>query len=206
MNILIIGCGMVGSRLAAELDHCGYDVSVVDNDETSFDKLPSDFSGFTTTGVAIDTEVLRKAGIDSCDAFCAVTGNDNMNIMSAEIASRSFGIQRVFARIREVSKGEIFESLGIHTVCTTSLVVNAAREALETEPSELSKLRLEDHSVSFVTMDLPEQLIGGAPEDIIYEPGEVLFAVIRDGKMNFFCRMNNIVFREGDKLVFVKEV
>lgn len=205
MNIVIIGCGMVGSELAAELDRSGHDISVIDREESSFEALPADFSGFTTIGVPIDTEVLRRAGIESCDAFCAVTGDDNMNIMAAEVASKIFGVKRVFARIRDISKGEIFESLGIHTVCPTTLVVNAARQALEEEPTAVSKIRLEDHTVKFVATDVPDELIGGAPEDIIYEPGEILFAVVRKGRLIFFTRRNNIIFEENDRLIFVKE-
>lgn len=205
MNILIIGCGMVGAELAAELDKDGHDVSVVDKDESHFESLPSDFSGFTTIGVPIDMEVLRRAGIDSCDALCAVTDSDNVNIMVAELASKIFGVEKVFARIREISKGEIFETLSIHTVCPTRLVVNAAKEALEEAPADTSAISLDGQLVSFSTHELPEHLIGGAPEDIIYEPGEVLFAVVRDGDMIFFARQNNIEFKEGDRLIFAKK-
>jgi len=62
MNILIIGCGRVGSELAELLDKRGHDVSVIDRRPENFDRLPGDFSGFTTTGVPIDQNVLRKAG------------------------------------------------------------------------------------------------------------------------------------------------
>lgn len=51
MNILIIGCGRVGSELAELLDKRGHDISVIDRDPENFDRLPGDFSGFTTTGV-----------------------------------------------------------------------------------------------------------------------------------------------------------
>ena len=46
MNIIIIGCGKVGSELAGVLDKRGNDVSVVDRDGRNFDRLPGDFSGF----------------------------------------------------------------------------------------------------------------------------------------------------------------
>lgn len=205
MNILIIGCGMVGSELAAQLDRSGHDISVVDKDENSFEALPADFGGFTTAGMSIDTDVLRTAGIENCDALCAVTGDDNINIMVTELASKVYGIKRVFARIRDVSKSEIYESLGISTVCPTRLVVNAARDMLDEDIAQLSSMRLCDHTVGFTVTEVPEELVGGAPEDIIYDPGEVLFAVVRGGKMSFFVRQDKVVFERGDKLVFVKE-
>ncbi len=205
MNILIIGCGMVGCELAATLDERGHDVSIVDRIDSNFDRLPDKFSGFTTTGVPIDIEVLKRAGIETCDAFCAVTDNDNMNIMAAELADKVFGIEKVFARIRDTGKAEIFESLGIHTVCATSLIVNAACEALEEYSQKTSHLTFENHSVSFSTMDVPEEFIGNMPMDIQYEEDEVLFAVLRDSEMIMCHNESRIEFAKGDKLVFAKK-
>ena len=45
MNILIVGCGKVGSMLASELDRMGHDVAVLDREEAHFTLLDSDFSG-----------------------------------------------------------------------------------------------------------------------------------------------------------------
>ena len=86
MNILIIGCGMVGSTLANTLDARGHDVSVIDKNSEKFDSLSSEFGGFTTTGVPIDTDVLKRAGISTCDALFAVTAEDDMNIMVSQLA------------------------------------------------------------------------------------------------------------------------
>lgn len=205
MNILIIGCGMVGSELAATLDMRGHDVSIIDRDESSFDLLPENFSGFTTTGMPIEQEILKRAGIESCDALCAVTDNDNMNIMAAEIANKVFGVNKVFARIRDISKAKIFEKIGIRTVCATSLIVSAACAALEEDTQKTSRLTFENHSVSFTTMDVPEEFIGNTPEDIQYEPNEVLFAVLRGSEMLMYNSDTTIEFAEGDKLVFAKK-
>lgn len=204
MNILIIGCGRVGSKLAATLDMHGHDVSVIDRDESSFERLPDDFSGFTTAGVPIDQEVLKRAGIESCDAFCAVTEEDNVNIMSAELAKKAFGIEKVFARIRDISKAEIFESLGIRTFCATGLIVNAARAALEEDTQTNVQLTFENHNINFTTMDVPDEYINNTSDDIIYEPDESLFAVIRGSEMLMYSGAA-IEFTEGDKLIFAKK-
>ena len=205
MNIIIIGCGMVGSELAAELDMHGHDVSIIDEDGVGFEMLPESFSGFTTTGVPIDQDVLKRAGIGSADALCAVTDNDNMNIMVTELASKIFGVPKVFARIRDVSKGEIYEAMGIHIVCPTRLVVNAACAAIEEDTQSTTGISFENHSVSFTTMDVPESLIGEMPEDITYETGEILFAVLRGSEMIFCQADEKLEFTEGDKLIFAKK-
>ena len=81
MNIIVVGCGRVGSQLASYLDEVGHDVVVVDRDAENFEALSNRFHGFTVEGVPIDQDVLRRAGIENCDAVAAVSHNDNMNIM-----------------------------------------------------------------------------------------------------------------------------
>lgn len=204
MNILIIGCGRVGAELASALDRRGHDISIIDRDENSFDMLPDDFSGFTTLGVPIDRDVLKRAGIESCDALCAVTGSDNMNIMAAQVASEIFGVKKVFARIRDISKGRICEQMGIHIVCPTSLVVSAACAAIEEGKQVTSSMSFDNHSVDFVTMDIPKQFIGKTAHDIEYEPGEVLFGIIRGSEM-IMNGVGSVVFAEDDRLIFAKK-
>lgn len=51
MNILVIGCGKVGSQLASMLSEEGHDVSVIDRDAKNFEMLDDNFSGMTTVGV-----------------------------------------------------------------------------------------------------------------------------------------------------------
>lgn len=89
MNILIIGCGKVGSRLADILCQIGHDVSIIALKRESFDLLSDDFSGFTIQGVPIDLDILRQAGIEGCDAIAAVTEDDNTNIMVCQIGQRN---------------------------------------------------------------------------------------------------------------------
>ena len=90
MNILIVGCGKVGSMLASELDRMGHDVAVLDREEAHFTLLDSDFSGYTISGVPIDQDVLKRAGIEGCDAILAMTEDDNVNIMVCQMAKDIF--------------------------------------------------------------------------------------------------------------------
>lgn len=205
MNILIVGCGMVGAELATTLDTHGHDVSVVDVKENNFDKLPADFSGFTTPGVPIDSDVLKRAGIEACDMLCAVTDNDNMNIMVCEVATEIYGVGKAFARVRDISKAKICESMGIHIMCPTSLVVGAACALIEEDTQQTSALSFENHNVVFTSMDVPGEFIGITPREIEYEPDEVLFAVIRGSEMIMYNANQSIVFSADDKLIFAKK-
>jgi trk system potassium uptake protein TrkA len=70
------------------------------------------------TGVGFDRDVLIQAGIESADAFAAVSSGDNSNIISARLARETFGVQRVVARIYDQRRAEVYERLGIPTVAT----------------------------------------------------------------------------------------
>lgn len=136
MNILVIGCGMIGSSLAEELDRQGHDVSVIDQNAEKLEMLSADFSGFTTIGIPIDLDVLKRAGITTCDVLYAVTDKDDINIMVSQVARQTFKVGKIFARVADIRKGEVFEKLGINVLCPTKLTVNAACEAISENASD----------------------------------------------------------------------
>ncbi len=206
MNVLIVGCGSVGSQLARELDKKGHDVSVIDINQEKLDALPSDFGGFTTTGVPIDREVLKRAGIETCDALCAVTDNDNINIMTSELAREMYNVPRVFARVTDIGKSELFERLGIRTICPTRLTVNAVSAALEESGHVTAEISFENHTVTIYELEVPEELIDQTPGDIVYERGEILFGIIKRSTGLILYSGQNITFEKGDKLIFAKKI
>ena len=108
MNLLVAGCGMVGAKLALRMCRMGHDVSVVDREEESFEKLGAAFTGLTFVGNIIDLDVLRRAGIEGCDAVAAVTNSDNVNVMISQIARDIFSIPRVLTRVYDPDRERIF--------------------------------------------------------------------------------------------------
>lgn len=203
MNVLVIGCGMAGAALANTLDARGHDVSVIDKNSESFDALSPEFGGFTTTGVPIDTDILKRAGIGTCDALFAVTDEDDMNIMVSQLAKAQFNVPKIFARIIDIGKGEVFEDLGVSVICPTKLTVTAACAAID-EPDAGVEVNFENYTVHFSTIDLPEEYIGGSPNDIGYEDGETLFGVIRKNGGFIMYHSQELSFESGDRLVFAK--
>lgn len=205
MNVLIIGCGNVGSALAETLDEKSHDVSVIDKNGSNFDLLSSKFGGFTTTGIPIDQDVLKRAGIQTCDALFAVTDEDDMNIMVSELARQTFKVPKIFARITDIEKGKVFEQLGINVICPTKLTVSAACAALEDDDGIIDEVNFENFTVHFSTIDVPEDFVGAMPDDIQYEDEETLFGVIRAGAGLILYRGQPLNFVEGDKLIFAKK-
>lgn len=121
-NIIVVGCGRVGSRLALMLSNYENNVCVIDRDPRAFASLGRDFNGATFAGVGHDEDVLMKAGIDECDFLAAVTQSDNVNLMVVEIARRLYDVPHAVARLYNTGHERAYLQLGIDYVCGTALV------------------------------------------------------------------------------------
>lgn len=200
MNILVVGCGKVGSRLAQMLSDEGHDVSIVDNDEESFDRLEADFGGYKTVGVPIDQDVLRSAGIENCDAVVAVSPDDNVNIMVSEVARKSFNIKTVIARIYDIERGDVFSHFGLYTVCPTNLTVSSIISALN-EENVTQKINIGPRTITFAVEEVTKALSGITTEDIELSDKQSLYSVLHgDGTMEFY-KGDAILLKEGDKVI-----
>jgi trk system potassium uptake protein TrkA len=118
VHIVIMGCGRVGSGLAAQLAKLDHTVAVIDQDPLAFRRLGDDFVGNQVRGVGFDRDTMIEAGIEQAGAFAAVSSGDNSNIIAARVARETFGVQRVVARIYDQKRAEVYERLGIPTVAT----------------------------------------------------------------------------------------
>ncbi|GGG08556.1 potassium transporter TrkA [Rhodococcoides trifolii] len=133
-----MGCGRVGSSLAAALVRIGHEVAVIDRDRTAFLRLGPNFPGRTVVGMGFDRQVLIDAGVDNADAFAAVSSGDNSNIISARVARETFGVERVVARIYDAKRAAVYERLGIPTVATVPWTTDRFLHTLihDTEPTK----------------------------------------------------------------------
>jgi len=118
---IIIGCGRLGANLANTLSDAGGSVLVIDKNKESFRKLSSSFGGLTVSGDATDLDVLQEAQMDKANIVIAVTNNDNVNIMVAQLAREVFGIERVIARLYDPERECVYHEFGINTICPAIL-------------------------------------------------------------------------------------
>jgi trk system potassium uptake protein TrkA len=116
--VVIMGCGRVGSSLAASLDRLGHEVAVIDKDRQAFRRLSAEFSGRQVIGQGFHRDVLVEAGVERAQAFAAVSSGDNSNIIAARVARETFAIDQVVARIYDPGRAEVYQRLGITTVAT----------------------------------------------------------------------------------------
>lgn len=138
VNVIVVGCGRVGSGLATALAGAGHDVVVMDRQRSTFAKLPPGFPGRTLAGSGFDRDDLVAAGIETADSLVAVTSGDNTNIVSARVARELFGVRRVVARIYDPRRAEIYERLGIPTVATVRWSIEQVLLRLDDDPTARS--------------------------------------------------------------------
>ena len=131
MNIVVVGCGRVGSQLATMLSVEGHNVVVIDRDEDAFRRLGGTFNGVTIRGLGFDEEVLEEAGIRQADALAAVTDLDNTNLMTAEVARKIFGVPHAVARLYNPVRERTYQQLDLDYVCGTALVAENLMEKIK---------------------------------------------------------------------------
>lgn len=138
MKVVIMGCGRVGAYLAALLDRNGHQVTVLDVNPSSFDRLVRTFRGNALLGDGTDEDALKRAGIVEADAFVAVTQGDNRNVMAAQIAKRIFKVPKVVCRIYDPGREELYRALGLDTFCPTTCVAQELHNKLIDRPERES--------------------------------------------------------------------
>jgi len=129
-----MGCGRVGSALAARLSEEGDEVTVLDVSADSFRRLPSDFAGKKHVGNGIDQDVLARIGVGEADAFIAVTQGDNRNVLATQVAKHIFGVPRTLCRIYDPIREKMYRELGLETISPTIMGANVLYDLLR-EPA-----------------------------------------------------------------------
>ena len=152
-NVIVVGCGRVGSSLASMLTDNGANVCVIDRDAEAFNNLGRNFNGSTVQGIGYDEDTLVKAGVEDCDVVAAVTESDNANLMVTEVASRLYGVPHVIARLYNHDHERAYMQLGIDYVCGTTLVAEEVfSKALSGHGSHLDTFG--DYEVLRFSLDL----------------------------------------------------
>ncbi len=193
MNVIVVGCGRVGSQLATLLSIEGNNVTVIDKDQDSFRRLGTSFNGVTMKGLGFDEEILIEAGIEETDVFAAVTNLDNTNLMAAEVARKIFHVPHVVARLYNPQRERTYQQLDLDYVCGTTLVAESLLDKIKSGHGH--------HVDSFgdveiVVFKLRADWAGHLVREMFLE-GQILPAIIARGDRTFIPTMDT-VFEPGD--------
>lgn len=195
MKAIIIGCGKLGSGLALNLSKKHHTVTVIDNDREALDRLGKDFSGEAIVGIGFDREIMEQAGINRADAMIACTNSDEANALIGRIARNIYRVPRVISRLYDPRKAEIYRTLGIQTICTTTWGVTRASELLSYSQLD-SVLTIGDNNVDLVRIDVPALLVGKTVKDITAFGEFQVVAISRENAT--FLPTLGTAFQKGD--------
>ena len=195
MYVIIVGCGRVGSELAKLLSTEGHNVVVIDKDQRSIDRLGGAFNGLTLIGNGFSLALLKQAGVEKADAFCAVTNGDNTNLICAQVAKRIFKVPKVFARIYDPQRAHIYRALGLDIISGTILFAAMLRDKII--ESRFSSYLIETKELGIIELEVKNNLIGKTIQDINI-PGDFLVVAIR--------RLDGVVIPELHTVLRAKDV
>ena len=105
MNIVIVGCGKVGTTVLASLLAEGHDIVAVDNNPDVISDISNIYDGMCVCGSGTDYNTLAEAGVADAELFVATTCSDELNMLSCFLAKR-MGAKHTAARIRNPQYNE----------------------------------------------------------------------------------------------------
>ena len=136
MQVLILGCGVLGNHLARALATGGHRITVMDSSAERLDFLPPD-SGvelMLTSGSIRDD--LRGMSLTNVDLFVAASEDDSWNAMAAQVARHIFHVPDVICLINDPDRGTFYKGLGVNTICPTTVTVDTIQHILDSsQPS-----------------------------------------------------------------------
>lgn len=180
MNLIIIGCGRIGSELALDASQQGHQITIVDRVRSAFDRLGEDFHGRMLDGDAMDRQVIERAGIEQAEGLAAVTSDDATNFVVARYASLIYHLPNVVARVYDPTRLRSFEALGIQGVASSSWGARRVEQLL-THPGTKPLATLGHEEVSIVELHVPPEIVG-KPLEAMQNYGRLaVSAVLRGG-------------------------
>ncbi|GAB6136439.1 potassium channel family protein [Thermococcus henrietii] len=112
MYVIIMGAGRVGYLVAKMLEEDGHDVTIIEMDRKRAKELSMQINGLVIEGDATDPKTLEEANIKQADAFAALTGKDDANLLACILAKNLNPNVKTSLRISNPKNRKIFEEVG----------------------------------------------------------------------------------------------
>ena len=205
-RVILVGGGNIGLGLAAALEH-RYQVKVIEHNPARVQRISQELNrSLVLLGDAADEELLLEESIESTDVFCAVTNDDEANILSAMLAKR-LGARKVISLINRAAYVDLVESGDIDI---------AISPYLSTIGSLLAHVRRGDvvmvHSLRRGAAEAIEavahgdtkssKVVGRAIDDIRLPPGTTIGAIVRGDEV-VIAHHDTVIEAEDHVILFV---
>ena len=212
-NMMILGGSRIGVRIARELQE-DVNIKLVDyNAEKAFRLAEYLDKTLIINEDGRDTEAMLEEDIQGMDAFVAVTGRSETNILAAMLAKR-MGVKKVIAEVENINYISLAESIGVDTIINKKLVTasNIFRFTMATDVQAVKCLTGSQAEVMefIVKPNSPATKVPvselGLPEDAIIGGvvrGDRVFIVVGDTEIMPYDRV--VVFSMPESVMQVAE-
>lgn len=207
LNIIIVGCGRVGTTLVEQLSEEGHDVTVIDNKADVINKITGIYDVMGVIGNGASFNVQTDAGISGADLFIAVTESDELNILCCTVANQIASCATI-ARVRNPEYS--FEANFLRGKLGMEFVINPGYEASKEMvrillvPSALEVNSFAKGNAEMVKFRVPSGnvLDGLTVAEIGAQTKDVLICAVERAKQ-IFIPSGNFEIHAGDVVSFV---
>ena len=185
MYVLIAGGGKAGANVMRTLLRNGHEATLIEQRRDRFEALEGEFEHQVMQGDATELFVLEKAGIRRPpDLVLALTGDDEDNMVIAQIAKEKYNVAKVIARVNDPRNEPYFDLLGISPTVSATAAIMALieHEVPEHGLIHLLELRKENLEIVEVTVGAKAACAGKRIKQVALPEGSRVISVVRDGK------------------------
>jgi trk system potassium uptake protein TrkA len=180
---IVVGGGKVGYYLAKEMLAEMHEVLVIEKDGAKCERIAEELGDIVLRGDGCEASTMEAAGFGRADMVIAVTGDDEDNLVSCQVAKAMFSVPRTIARLNNPKNQEIFRLLGIDTtVSATAAILAQIEQELPTHPV-IHLLRL-THGLELVDIKVPKGagVVGKKVKDLLLPHGcQIVLMIGQDG-------------------------
>ena len=205
MYAIVVGGGKVGYYLAKELlAEAENEVLVIEKDGAKCERIAEELGDIVLQGDGCEAATMEVAGFGRADIVLAVTGDDEDNLVSCQVAKVKFNVPRTIARINNPKNREIFMRLGIDTtISATAAILAQIEQELPTHPGIIPILTL-GRSLEIVAIKVPaaSSVVGKRIRDLLL-PQQSLIVLMIDQAGTPHVPAPDTLIRAEDEVVAV---
>jgi NhaP-type Na+/H+ or K+/H+ antiporter len=202
MRVIIIGSGNVGRTLARRLEDRGENVVLIEQDANNVEQARN--AGLTVHhGDGTDTDVLRSAGAENAKIVATTTGDDDVNLLVAQLAESKFSPDTILARVNNPDNVDAFEDLGVRAISAVDATAMAFDDYIE-RPSLVNWMSEIGHEGEVQEIEVTsEELVGKSISEIGPQlPSRCLIALVsRNGET--IVPDGSCTLERGDRITFI---
>lgn len=203
MYVIIMGLGRVGLSLANLLIDDGYDLTLIDDNESLCNEAAAELDALVICGNGTNSRVLEETNIEDADFFIATTGNDEANLLSC-ILVKKYDVPNIIARVSNPDHEEAFKAVGIDNVISPEITAAGFLEKLVTRPNVADLISLGEGDGEILDMTITnDKVVGKRIGDVSPTKDYIIIAMYQGGKM-IIPQEDNIIARGEKVSILVK--